>query len=414
MASANHPHFDIQIGKVRFSEQKLLSGDGTLLNLVKSITINKNLDKTATKGKRKVKVNQCDVVLTNVSEFDKHGFPLDNLLRLGRKVKVWLGYQGEPLIRVGVYTLCNPKWSFPRNGLPSVHFKAKAGDVSLMDDNRGEIFRDITVSDAIKKLAERHGLQTNVAPTQGKVTLLKTVEEDYIDAMYRWAYDVGYELTIDENTEPNTVVCGPMKETTYLYIGDRPFTTGWGPGTPASFPAASMEIEHTYPDPTVTGTSVTDTKKVAVSGSIGTVLVALLKENLISESTHSNAIKTINSGIATKNQMENKVRGAQAATQLSKVLTAVYDPGIPYFQLGKMIKVVGHGDLSRNYRLVDITHMVSQKGFTTQIKAMIGGNIAGNSAKDTTNVAVSTSAGLALVAKLMKDARQPNVTGGQK
>lgn len=389
----NLPDFDIQIGDVRFSTTPLLNKQGSMLELVQSVVINKNLDKTAAKGKRKVKINTCDVVIANTDH------QLDNILRLGRKVKVWLGFEGAPLVRVGVYTLCNPKWKYPKNGVPTVHFKAKAGDVGLMMDGAGFIMKNMSHTQAIKELAVKYGFLVDIpVDSKEKTTLLKTVHEYPLDAMQRWAYDIGFDFFVDDETEPNTVVCKPVNDRDFTTFGASQlggnsgsrfsnkaqiFTTGWGPGTPAAFPASEMEIEHNYPDPTTSAMGRKENGAVVGTGELSAVLLGFVKAGLLQKGQADNVINTMNRSTTTPSQVISKMQGAQAAQKLSKVVTCTYDPGIPFFRLGQAIRLVGHGDHSRVYRLVDITHSVGKTGYKTTIKAIIGGDVTAKSTAGT-------------------------------
>lgn len=375
MVSANSPRFDIQIGKTRFSRTPLdtRSGGtpGTLLDLVESVIINKNLDKTATKGKRKVKVNSCNVTIANI---DKQ---LDNILRLGRKVTVWLGYAKDDLTRVGVYTLTNPKWVYPRTGIPKVQFKATAGENGLRGDNSGKVWRDKTVTQVVEEIAKKAGYEVDILHTNKKQVILKTVDEEYDDLIARLAYDLGYEYYFDDDDK---LVFKPVNDREYLVVGGKQFTTGWGPGTPAAYPAASLEVEHNYPQPTVTATVRTTDGKVVTSGADNAVLIRIFNRGDISKEQFDHVRQTIGTGTTDTAGMAHKAQAAQSAQQLTKTLTCTYDPGIPYFRLGQLIKLVGHGDLSRTYRINDITHTVNKSGYTTQIKAAVGGNPTGNKA----------------------------------
>lgn len=379
MMFGNFALFDIQIGDTLFSKVKLKEGNGTLRDLVKRIIINKNLDKTLTKGKKRIKINTCDVVLSNpvVNGVGQ----LDNILRLGRKVQVWLGYEGYPLTRVGVYTLYNPVWKYPQNGVPEVHFKAKAGDVGLMFGYGAKVYKNRKHSDVIREIAEEKGMAVDVLDSKEKTTLIKSVHENEYEAIQRWAYDIGYDFYVDSDTDPNTLVCKPVNDTEPTVIGGQRFTTGWGPDTKATFPAVEMTFQHNYPDPTLTMGARTDTAKVfgagqSTFGYLGDIKKAteyMLSKQPAGPLQSTMQLETLSRGTATLGQLSQKLQGSQAAQQLSKTVEALYIPGIPFFRLGTTFQVVGHGDNSRKYRIVDITHEVDEKGFRTRIKAAIGG-----------------------------------------
>lgn len=372
-----HPTFDIQIGDTVFG-QTLINSDRsgmtgksmTLLDLVKRVVINKNLDKTVTRGKKRVKINTCDVTMSNPLDKDGNG-QLDNILRLGRKVQIWLGYGDIPRTRVGVYKLYNPVWKYPRSGVPEVHFKAKAGDVGLQMDFTPHVLHNVTHSEAVVKMVEGQNFKLDIVPTKEKTTLVKHIYETTHDAIGRWAYDCGYDFMIDEKTDPNTLIFRQINERPMTTHTGQEMTVGWGPRTTANLPAAELTIEHKYPDPV-------PMNGIQMRGPDGKILgpgqKKVFDRGVANAGEKEAASTTQRPGTATSGGLSGKSLAGAAAQKLTKSIDLLYDPGIPYFELGRVVTLVGRGDNSRRYRIVDITHELTLTGYTTRVKAVIGGS----------------------------------------
>lgn len=353
----NFPRFDIEIGGTKLS-------DAGLLQLVRSITVNKASDKTQMRGKRRTKINRCDITFSNPDG------KIDNILRLGRKLKVWLGYQGFPLIRVGVYNVENPRWVYTENDVPTVQIRAMAGDVNLLYSKGGVAFRNVTHTGAAKLMTERHGLAFAGEETGVKTTLLKGASESDWDALERWAHDVGFEITIDDTTDPNTVHFEPITEVEPVVFSGQRLTLGWGPGTTATLPCQKLSIEHRYASTVSKANRRTETGKVAgfsLDGSFGLTPTEVKTVQKIYE----HIVKALNTGPLGK--MPQQLAGASHSGSPSKVLDATLVPGIPFLRLGQSIPLIERGDQSGLYRIVDITHEVNENGYITRIRATKGG-----------------------------------------
>lgn len=382
-----HPNFDIQIGDVLFSEKYItVTGSTkpmTLLDLVQKIVINKNLDKSATKGKKRVKTNTCDVVISNPQG------QLNNILRFGRKVTVWLGHggDGDPLVGVGTYTLYRPKWIYPRNGMPSVHFQAKAGDMALWYEEAPRTEHNITHSQFVAKLAKEAALLADIEPTHEKLTLIKSFNETDHDAIARWAYDCGMDFYIDTNTTPNTLV---WKRVSYRPMTDRSgkeLSIGWGPGNPATLQAAEMTIERNYPEPSAfTGQLRDKAGGVNTLGSDPFKYVPIFYKAQDPAYGENTVFSTGTSGM----NFNKKIQAGAAAARLARQVDCLFDPGIPFFELGRTIPVVGMGDHDRVYKLLDITHEVTWAGYTTRVKLGIMAGSGKNGKKDDPRIGANT------------------------
>lgn len=354
------PKFDVEIGNT------LLSKVG-LLGLVRSIIISKDSDKVKMRGKRRAMINRCDLTIDNPDG------QIDNILRLGRKLKVWIGYEDHPLIRVGVYFVENPRWVYTENSVPQVQIRALAGDVRMLYSKVGVAFRNVTHTGAARAMAERHGLAF-VGPEAGvKTTLIKGASETDWEALERWAYDIGYETWVDDTTDPNTLHFEPITEAELATFEGQRLTIGWGPNTSATLPCQRLTIEHRYAISLGRGNLRTASGKAYVIDTDGAFTVNPTVAS--SKTTKSRTVETVVHSPSTTppGSMLSKLTGAQASGSPGKVLEAVFTPGIPFFKLGQVIPLVERGDLSGPYRIVSVTHELNESGYTTRIRAVKGG-----------------------------------------
>jgi hypothetical protein len=342
-----------------------------MLGLIKSVRINKNLDKTATRGKKRVKTNTCDITLANVDH------QLDNIMRMGRRIQVFFGY-GSQVYRVGSYLLNNPVWKYPKSGVPSVSYKGTAGDVRLMLSKTARVYRAKTFNEVLADMASRSGMVlASTVVSAEKETFVKTAAESDWDALQRWSLDRGYEFWVDESTEPNTMHCGAFDiGDITIFGGGQKFSVGWGPNTQAYLPAQEMIIEHRYPVATGGGSAKIDKTKrninVPVAGGPGRPAKVHRFEAGWDEeksTTKPSSTKTTSVNVTVAGN------ASASASTLTKQVTAVFYPGVPIFKLGQRMPVVEMGDQSGLYTIMDITHEFGVGGFKTTVKAIKGGGV---------------------------------------
>lgn len=361
--NTSRPRFDIQLGDTRFS-------DAGLLSLVKSVQQSRNNDKTVTRGKKRIKINRCDIELVNQDS------QLNNILRMGRSFKVWMGYEDYPLTMVGSYRMEHPKWMFQKSGPPTITLRGVAGDVKLAYDKRAKSFVNKTHSQIAEKLAAEHGLKAKVRATPESVHLVKSAYESDYDFLDRLAFDVGYDWWVDETTEPHTLVFEPPKEENITAIGGTPLTLGWGDGSPASLLAETLTVDIKFPE-----------TKAASSGrkQDGTAVKVWSSQqgDWMEVQVDAGEIAALHKGTTPEGGPASRQKVASVAhyATTKKTMDATLMPGIPFLKLNQIMPLVGLGDISGRYRIVEIVNHITPNKYETRIKGVIGGGGGGNKKK---------------------------------
>jgi hypothetical protein len=363
MIEAYQPVFDIQIGDVRFSKHP------ELMAMVRSVSTSIDVDKVSMpgvskRGKKRAKRNGCMIIFSN--QF----LQLNNILRFGRKIQIWMGYKGYEMVRVGVYNVENPRWIMPEKGLPELHMRGSGGDVKMAYSKEAMSFSNLTLPEIIKKIADKHGLQSFVeAGVFPRITVHKGVVEDDYEFSERLAWDHGMDLYIDSSTDPNTIRVErvPRAPVNFTIFNSKQITIGWGEDTPATFPAQMISIDYKFPETTSGMAPQKDNKGFNVVNSLSGV-------SKVFEGTGLAFEKLFNPKNSTPPGKEkDKVNASAYYGGVKRVLQAKFVPGVPYFKVNQFVPLVGMDDLDGIYRVISVANEISVSGFTTTIGCMIGG-----------------------------------------
>lgn len=369
---AHQPRYDVKMGTTRLSDVGLHSR-------ILSIKRNRNNDRQSNpgpakpkkdggagtgaphtgRGKRLARINSVTVTLDN-----KDG-ELTDIMRLGRKMEIFLGYEDYPLTRAGIYIVEKPKWTFPSTGSPTITLSALGKGVKLAKIHEAMRFERRSHSEIAEEVARKYGMRPMVSPTREKMNLSKADDETLLDFMERIASDIGYDFGIDDSEDPAVLHFEPPDAREAIQIGGKTISIGYGADTTATIRASDLTVEWTIP---VGNVSRTQRDK---SGHVTSIANQLGGAGRIREDTHMLATPAANTAPAGGEKKRNE-RIADAATS-KRVLSFKMRPGVPWWNLNQLVPLVDMGMLNGMYRLVDLTDDVGPKGYEFDARAIIGG-----------------------------------------
>lgn len=349
-----------------------------LLGIVTRLGISKSIDKAKTRGKKRVKRNRCDITLSN-----RDG-KLVNMLRWGRKIEIRANYEGYGPLRIGQYQLENPRWVFPRQGVPHVLYRGLGGDGKTYKGKGTAIYKQLPISEVVHQIARRYGFQQDVViPTDPKVTVYKPSGMTDHGLLDQLSYGTGSDWYVDDSTSPPTLVFRPPREVDLPVVRGQSLTIGWGPDSPAVLKAVELAVEHHYP------VAALMEGRRTLAGTAGTTVPGAVDPRTGRQGATVQTLVGGERGGARRPAERDPMpmgqnpyhqslarpaiigMGAQATTQ--KILDCEFTPGIPFIDVNHVLPLVGMGDLSGRYRVVDVSHEIGQSGWTTKVKAILGG-----------------------------------------
>ena len=362
------PIFDLQLGNTRFSEvglwDRIVSIRRNLNNYRQSHpsgTESKKKGGVGTggpktgRGRRLARINTLSVTLDN-----KDG-ELNDILRLGYKLKLWLGYADYPLQRGGTYRI--EKFSRKGNATAGQHIVLSAlGIASKMARYYPVMpFSHGTASDLAEEVARHFGLATSITPLREPITIVKADDESLLSFMERIAFDVGYDFWVDDLEEPAVLHFEPPEARDAIQIGGKKITLGYG-----SDSIASVLVEEYSDEMNIASASVSTTQrnKAGQVTKVGDPTTGLLRDVVASESLASAPASTMGQA----GQAQRNARLADAVTT-KRVLSVKINPGVPWWNLNQLVP----WDLGGVFRLVDITDDISKNGYKSELRAVIGG-----------------------------------------
>jgi hypothetical protein len=377
-------NIDVVIGDVSLREHGLLY-------LVQRIGINKAIDKVATRGKKRTKTNRCDITLTNPDG------QLVNMLRWGRKIQIFGAFEGTERVLLGQYRLENPRWVFPKQGVPHVMYRGLGGDGKVYRGKGPAVYKTKTITEVVKSIGGSYGFQVDAKlPVDPKVSVHKPAGMTDHALLDQLAYSAGADWYVNDTTDPPTLIFRLPHEKDLPVVRGKRLTVGWGPASKATLKATELAVEHNYPiAQAMMGGRLSSGALFAAIGGLGVVVpIARLRgerEKLPLGANPLNPALSLQSA-----------QGLSSQATTRKVLDCEFTPGIPFLDLNHVLPLVEMGDLSGRYRVIDVNHEIAATGWTTKIKAILGGIAAGGKKTDATDDLFAALGGVGVVVPIAR------------
>ena len=380
--NALNPRIEIKIGKLRFSEHGLLP-------LVGRVDFNRNIDKTASRGKRKSKMNHARVTMNN------HDGQANKLLRQGTLVTISAGYADTPLFRWGTFQIEEAARSKKENGARDWNLTCLSREAKTAYDKEAAQHLGLTASEVAQRYATKHGMKTRIVPTRVKISVTKSARESAAEYLEQLAYDHGYEFYIDDTDEQEVLVFAPAQERPIIINGQR-LTIGHGPEgvqAGAMLLAKTLEFRTRFPR-TVAGLS----RKRKSGDSVDTWAQALhdSRQYLAPEGGKALGQTTIHElqptdyapraeyfAVSKGTEPEGsslesaKVASVASHAAIKHIMTASFCPGWPLVQIANSADIVGEDDDNGTYRFVGITQVwmpASSETILNGTRGLLGGS----------------------------------------
>lgn len=378
--NANNPRVEIKIGGIRLSEHGLFPT---------RVDYNRNIDKTASRGRRKAKMNHARVNLPNADG------RANNLLRAGSVITISAGYVNTPLLRWGTFQIEEAIRKKEENGGRHWNLTALSREMRLAEDKEAAQHIGLTHSDVAMRYAKKHDMKTRITPTNMKVSITKASQEMASEYLENLAFDCGFTFYIDDTEDVPVLVFGPDEDRPVIINGKR-LTIGHGReglAAGAMLIAKSLEFRHRFPK-----TAVGIKAKAESGKSASFFSEQLAKRQQLAGYTPDGGFTIPEKNVGPRSEYvplssgsepvgssleEAKVKSAAGHAATKHYMSAIFRPGWPLVQIANTGDVVGEDDDNGTYKFVDLTQVWAESASETVIKGTLGASVSGKGASQT-------------------------------